>query len=260
MRTRALHERLALPSLVPRTLILALSVLWTSSACEAERRTPEPDITEADTDPPADTVNGPADIDTSLPEVIVTDREVRNGTTAWVGHVVDGDTVNVWVGDFNPKRHTIRLIALAAPECFKAQRSTPDGAGTSCVSDDEIHGYASFVALKEMVEDRRVTLTCDVPPGELCPLDVWNRTLAYLEFDGKDAGVEMTKGGHAFVYVVFPSSKTAEMCAGVYDARERKVGMWALGDESYVIGRMSSDTRSWYNSQHDRRCDEALAN
>jgi endonuclease YncB( thermonuclease family) len=198
------------------------------------------------------------DINLGLPDSGVGDRELRNGVTVWVGHVVDGDTAVVWVGEFAPVRYTIRLVGLAAPECFKDNRSTPDGTGQSCVRDDEIHGLAAFEALKNLVEDKRVKITCEAAPDALCPKDPFGRSLGYMEIDGKDAAIEMAYGGHALSYVTFYSSKRADICAGVYDARRRKVGMWALGTETYVISRMSSETRSWYTALHDKRCDEAM--
>lgn len=236
---------------------LALSI----SACDGgSTPAPEDDADAVSPSDIAETSSGPADIDLSLPDTGPVDRELRSGQTAWVGHVTDGDTLVVWVGDLAPHSHVIRLVGLAAPECFKEQRSTPDGRGNSCVRDDEIHGLAAFEALRDLVEDKRVTVTCEKAPGEVCPKDTYGRSLAYVTIDGKDAAIEMARGGHALSYVTFYSSKRAQICEGVYDARDAKRGMWALGSETFVIGRMNSDTRSWYWSLHDKRCDEAMGN
>ncbi len=207
---------------------------------------------------PEDTSAPLSDINLSLPDTASADKFLRHGAKAWVGHVTDGDTLTVWIGDTAPSRYIVRMVGLAAPECFKEIRQTPDGNGQSCVRDDELDGLAAFEALRDLLENQRVTLTCEAGPGELCPTDPFGRSLAYVEIDGKDAATEMARAGHGFSYVVFPSSKRAAICAAVYAARSAKVGMWALGTEQQVLAGMNDDTRSWYWGMHQSRCDAAL--
>jgi endonuclease YncB( thermonuclease family) len=199
-----------------------------------------------------------SDIDLSLPDSASGDKFLRNGTPAWVGHVTDGDTLTVWIGQTAPARYIVRMVGLAAPECFKESRATPDGHGQSCVRDDELHGLGAFEALRAFAEDRQVVLTCEAAPGALCPTDPFGRSLAYVSVDGVDAATAIARGGHGLSYVVFPSSKRAEICAAVYAARDAKVGMWASGTEQQVLAGMNSDTRSWYYGMHDSRCDAAM--
>lgn len=213
---------------------------------------------DADADTTADVDTTP--IDTALPDLEVTtgDNELRNGVTAWVGHVTDGDTLGVWVGNGPRKLHIVRMLGLAAPECDKKSEQTPDGNRYVCSADQEYYGLASYNELKTLVEDKTVRITCDVAPNAPCEYDPFDRRLAYIEIDGKDAAVEMARRGAAFSYTVFQSSKRAQICAAEYEARAAKRGMWALGSVSQVLARMNSDTRGWYNNHHDSRCDAAL--
>lgn len=250
-------------------VILSLVALfsWVASApaCDGNDSSGR-DTTEADTfDDTQDSTESPdievTPLDTALPDFDVgqVDTELRNGVTAWVGHVTDGDTLGVWVGTpQNRKLHIVRMLGLAAPECNKASRQAPDGERSSCSADDEYYGLASYNELKAMVEDKTVTITCDVAANAPCESDDYKRRLAYVIIDGKDAAVEMARRGAAFSYTSFAASKRGQICAAEYDARSAKRGMWALGSVSQVLARMNASTRNWYNNHHDRRCDEAM--
>jgi endonuclease YncB( thermonuclease family) len=207
---------------------------------------------------PADTVQ----LDTALPfEVANENRDLRNGVRARVGHVVDGDTVQIWVGSTAPRSYSIRMLGLSAPECDKDYRTTPDGNRLVCVSDDEYYGLASYEVLKEMVEDKIVTITCDVAQGQWCDTDPFDRHLAYLVLDdGSDASVEMARAGAGFSFTSFYSSKRADICRAEYQARDAGRGMWILGSLDAVLAGMHADTRGWYRSHHDSRCNEAILN
>jgi endonuclease YncB( thermonuclease family) len=246
----------------PRRLTLAALSL---AACAgdagplAQNDAAPEDVAAADVAAPADEGLAPlSDIDLSLPDSGGGDKFLRHGAKAWVGHVTDGDTLTVWIGETAPARYIVRMVGLAAPECFKDVRATPDGNGQSCVRDDELDGLGAFEALRDLAEGKQVTLTCEAGPGELCPTDPFGRSLAYVEVDGKDAATEMARMGHGFSYVVFPSSKRADICAAVYAARDARRGMWALGSEQQVLAGMNDDTRSWYWGMHDSRCDAAM--
>jgi len=218
------------------------------------------ETTEAPDTPDVQDTEIPPQLDTSLPdiEVTVSDNELRNGVTAWVGHVTDGDTLGVWVGTGPRKLHIVRMLGLAAPECNKSSRQTPDGNRYSCSSDQEYWGLESFNVLKNMVEDKTVTISCDVAPNAPCEYDPFDRRLAYVNIDGKDASTEVARAGAGFSYTVFQASKRGQICEAEYEARSAKRGMWALGSVSQVLAKMNSDTRGWYNSHHDRRCDDAM--
>jgi endonuclease YncB( thermonuclease family) len=232
------------------------------SACDGDASSPTPDVV-ADTEAPADTTP-PADtqpFDTALPNIDVSSndtRDLRNGVLARVGHVTDGDTLQVWVGTTAPKNYVIRMLGLASPECNKDYRQTPDGSRLVCVADDELYGLESYKVLRDLVEGKTVRITCDVGPNEWCETDPFDRRLAYIEIDGKDAATEVARAGAGFAYTVFAASKRGEICAAEFDARAAKRGMWALGTVDQVLAGMSADTRGWYKSHHDRRCNEAM--
>lgn len=202
-----------------------------------------------------------APLDTALPfEVTNENKDLRRGVRARVGHVTDGDTVSVWVGTTAPRNYTIRMLGLAAPECYKDYRSTPDGNRLVCTSDDELYGLASYEALKALVEGVTITVDCEVGDNQWCETDPFDRYLAYLVMDdGRDASVEMARAGAGFAYTVFQSSKRADICRAEYEARDAGRGIWAFGTLDEILARMNNDTRGWYRAHHDNRCNQAIA-
>ena len=199
-------------------------------------------------------------LDTALPfEVAPENKDLRNGIRARVGHVTDGDTLQVWVGTTAPRNYVVRMLGLAAPECFKDFALTPDGNKLVCSGDDELFGLGSYQLLKAMIENKQVIISCDVGPNEWCTQDPFDRYLAYISIDGKDASTEMARAGGGFSYTDFQSSKRADICRAEYEAQDAKRGMWALGTKSQVLAGMHSNTRGWYN-QHDNRCNAAMGN
>lgn len=265
----------------PRQLLTALPFLaMAATACDGnDGNVGETDTTEdtlsdtvadtTDTGTPVDTTP----IDTALPPIDIPqeNKDLRNGTRARIGHVIDGDTVHVWVGTSAPRNYTIRLLGLAAPECKKDYRQTPDGSKLVCTSDDELYGLKSYELMRDLVENKTVTITCDVANGEWCKTDDFDRYLAYLVMDdGKDAAVELARAGGAFSYTSFTASKRGQICRAEYEAQgfingdpskaqsNPKKGMWTLGTLSQVLAGMNGSTRSWYQQHHDSRCKTAM--
>ena len=198
-------------------------------------------------------------LDTALPDLGEVDqnRDLRNGAIARVGHVTDGDTLEVWVGTLAPKSYVIRMKGLSSPECFKDQRQTPDGNRYVCTADDELYGLESYLTLKALIEGKTVRITCDVATGAWCDQDTFDRDLSYVEYEGKDAATEMARAGAGFSYTDFTSSKRAQICQAEYEARNAKRGIWALGSVEQVMAQMSPSTAGWYK-KHDARCDAAI--
>lgn len=198
-------------------------------------------------------------LDTALPDLGEVDqnRDLRNGSIVRVGHVTDGDTLEVWVGTLAPKSYVIRMKGLSSPECFKDQRQTPDGNKYVCTADDELYGLQSYVTLKALIEGKTVRVTCDVATGAWCDQDTFDRYLAYLEYEGKDAATEMARAGAGFSYTDFSSSKRAQICQAEYEARNAARGIWALGSVEQIMAQMNSSTAGWYK-KHDARCDAAI--
>jgi len=243
------------------SLLLALSL---SSGCDDSGGSTTPALdtvenTDGTVDATVDGVEetGPIDVVEDLPPE---HTELFNGTTVTFGHVIDGDTLDVFVGTRTPARYNIRFKGLAAPECIKQSVKTEKfGTRYQCTADDEYYGLASRLALVGMVEGKTGILTCDdVAVGARCPTDVYDRTLAYIEVDVMDIATEMAYVCAAMSYTSFSSSKRAQICEAEYSAIGAKRGMWAAGTVSAVLNMMSQQTQNWYNSNHDTRCDAAL--
>lgn len=237
-------------------IVVLAGLLW--AACE-DQAGPTAEVTEDTTEDAEVAAETIIPLDTALPDLGETDqnRDLRNGAIARVGHVTDGDTLQVWVGSLAPKSYVIRMKGLAAPECTKSLAQTPDGTKEICTADDEFWGLQSYVFMKGLVEGKTVRISCDVSVGAWCDQDVYDRYLAYIEVDGKDAATESAKAGAAFSYTDFASTKRAEICQAEYDAQDAKRGMWASGTIAQVVAKMNSSTQGWYK-KHDSRCDAAI--
>lgn len=217
----------------------------------------EPEDQTSDTQPDADA----SDVEDAPDDFDPGPRELLNGTPVRFGHVVDGDTLDVFVGDQAVKVYTIRLKGLAAPECFKEYVQTENfGRRNQCATDDEYYGVKSREELLDLVTDKEGYLTCDdVAVGEWCPTDPYDRYLAYIEVDGQDIATTMADRGAGFSYTSFYATKRADICAAEYDARGAGRGMWAADpDWTQVVQMMHQQTQNWYFDHHDTRCDEAL--
>lgn len=186
-------------------------------------------------------------------------NQLRNGVTARVEHIVDGDTFDLVVGDAEPRTYTIRMRGLSAPECLKDAIETAWGWRYACDADDELYGLASYQALYGMLHGQTVVVTCDAEPGAWCPTDFYDRYLAYVAVDGVDIATEMARAGAAFSYTDYPASRRGDICAAEYEARAAERGIWALGSLDTIMAGMHQSTQEWYLSAHDARCDAAIA-
>lgn len=235
--------------------------VMTLAACDGYDEARDATATHADTHDTHDTsasdtaeTSGADADEVTAPEM----NQLRNGVTATIAHIVDGDTFDVIVGVAEPRSYTIRMRGLSAPECFKSGMPTEWGWRYACDADDELYGLASYQALYAMLHGKTVVVTCDTAPGLWCPTDVYARYLAYVEVDGLDAATEMTRGGNGFAYTDYASSKRGEICQAEYDARDAQRGIWALGDLDFVLAGMHGSTQAWYREAHDQRCDAAI--
>lgn len=246
--------------MTPRALVTLAGALAQVLACDGEpgdARTSRQDVKDIDDTADAAEVSEVTDGYDGLE--VVDQNQLRNGVTARIAHIVDGDTFDVIVGAAEPRSYTIRMRGLSAPECFKRGFDTEWGWRYACSSDDELWGLASYEALYAMLHGREVWLTCDAEPGAWCPTDLYDRYLAYAEVDGLDAATEMARGGHGFSYTDYGASKRAAICLAEYEARDAGRGMWALGGLEDVLAGMHASTRAWYLEHHDARCDAAIA-
>ena len=185
-------------------------------------------------------------------------RELLNGTPVTIGHIVDGDTLDVLVGDQQFKRYSARLKGINAPECYKEKVSTIYGLRYQCTGDEEFYGLKSLEGLQALAAGKKGYVTCDdVALGEWCPQDDYERYLVYIEIDGKDLATETTRQGNALSYTLFWTYLRAEICSAEFEAQEAHRGMWASGSVDSVISQMSYHTQNWYED-HDWRCYEAI--
>lgn len=247
----------------PSVLSVLSIALLSTAACDGNPSSgTESDATATTTtleDTSTTTTQDTTPLDTALPDIGQNEnKDLRNGITVRIGHIVDGDTFDVWVGTFAPRKYVIRMAGLSAPECLKSFVSDNWGGGQSCSSDDELYGLASYQTLLAMLADKTVTLTCDVGVNEWCKTDDYGRYIAYVAVDGKDAATEMARAGAGFSYVEFAASKRGAICAAEFEAKDAKRGIWALGDLNYILSHMSSYTASWYKRDHDSKCKAAM--
>lgn len=213
--------------------------------------------------PPADTTARPADTAPAVDTLEIPDepRDLVNGAVARVGHIIDGDTLDLLVGETFPNTYTVRLAGINAPECLKKQVNIGNNQWrNACGADDEFYGLAAYQGVVALAAGQRVRVTCDgVASGAWCPTDDFGRYLAYLELDsGDDLATRIAWQGYAWAFTAFASSKRAAICAAEYDARDNDRGMWSAGTVAQVIGQMSPATQNWYNRYHDKDCDKAL--
>lgn len=246
------------------SVLLGLLALASPSACDSSDHPTPGDAADTASDIAEDTA-GPAD--TFIPPY--EPKELTNGAIVRAGHVVDGDTLDVLVGQYNPVAYSVRLLGINSPECSKRDAITSEGVRKACVLSqgarecdawsNEHHSTASYEALKELVEGKELKVSCDgVAVGSWCSTDTFDRHLVYLEVDGKDVSTELARGGNAWSFTAFPSSKRAQICQAEYDARAANVGMWAAGSVSHVLSLMCPETEEWYERYHDKDCDKAL--
>lgn len=178
---------------------------------------------------------------------------LRDGDVRRVGHIIDGDTLDVIVDGRGVK---VRLKGMNTPECDKGPNSSRR---YRCVRDDEGFGLAAYEAAFEIADNATVRITCDnAAEGEECELDPYDRYLAYLEVPCVgDVGQALVERGLAMTFTRYDSEKRADYCAAEYAARAARSGFWEGGTITSMLELMSDGTRSWYRS-HDARCDAAI--
>lgn len=119
------------------------------------------------------TPSGAMSVGTVLPSPMVSPTTASAPATWRVTKVVDGDTVDVVSSAGQQER--IRVIGIDTPEQGEC-------------------GFAeASAALGKMVQSKVVTLV----PGARDDRDRYDRLLRYLDVDGRDAGLELIRGGYA---------------------------------------------------------------
>ncbi len=127
-----------------------------------------------------------------------------------VTRVVDGDTINVTLGD---QKETVRLLGLDTPETHDPRKPV------------QCFGQAASDHTKALLEGKDVRLEPDPINSDR---DKYHRLLRYIYLpDGTLVNAELIRDGYAFAYVIFPLTKLDEFRALEADARNNNRGLWA---------------------------------
>lgn len=134
-------------------------------------------------------------------------------TSATVGHVVDGDTIDLTDGA------RVRLLAVDAPEAGK--RSSTDG--SECGAGEATQGL-----VERLPKGTPIILVRDVGEPDA---DHYKRQLRYVlaQLDGsdwRDVGLDLTEAGLVVVYEQYPTSRTPEYEAAQERAKAAQRGLW----------------------------------
>ena len=127
--------------------------------------------------------------------------------TAYVTRAVDGDTVDVQIGD-----HTdiIRLLGVDTPETHHPTKPV------------QCYGPEAAAYTKAHLEGRRIQLEDDVEPR-----DVYGRRLAYIYVDGHRFNDVLLQQGYARLLVIPPNGSHARtMLAEELAAKRAGKGLW----------------------------------
>lgn len=128
-----------------------------------------------------------------------------------VSRVIDGDTV---VLNINGKDETIRLIGINTPETKDPRKPV------------ECFGYEASSKAKELLENKKVTLT---PDSTQDTRDKYGRLLGYIHTeDGLFFNLEMIKQGYAYEYTYnTPYKYQEDFKQAQNEAQQAKRGLWA---------------------------------
>lgn len=131
------------------------------------------------------------------------------GVSYRVAHVIDGDTIDVFLDASHAER--IRFIGIDTPETVDQRKKI------------QCYGPEASARMKELLTGKYVTL--ETKPDE--DKDDYGRFLRYVILDGKDIGAEMLEEGYAkSLCVAFPHPKCAEYDALEREAKNKKIGRW----------------------------------
>jgi micrococcal nuclease len=129
------------------------------------------------------------------------------GATAYVVRAIDGDTIEVQLGDH---REDVRYIGVDTPETVKP------GTPVQCFGERASHFD------KRLVTHRRVRLVFGVEPR-----DVYGRLLAYVYLGRKFVNAVMVRRGLARTLEIPPNIRFAERFARLQTAAARAGrGLW----------------------------------
>jgi endonuclease YncB( thermonuclease family) len=183
-------------------------------------------------------------------------EHLRASDLGRVGHIVDGDTLDVVVDGV---AHRVRVHGIDSPECEKEAKQVDGVWRNRCIEhpDNDWWGYEAYCELVNLASGAGVRVTCEgAGAGEPCPVDAFDRALAHLGLDdGTDLGGHMLGAGAAWTFTRFACDERAPYCDAEDAAKLEGAGMWSVGVPE-VLARMSADTLQWYQDR-DTRCAQA---
>ena len=129
-----------------------------------------------------------------------------------VAAIVDGDTIDIAIGDGKYDNTRIRLLGVDTPE-------------TKSPKVDEMYFGKEATAYTEKIAlGKNVTVIIDTVSAAR---DKYNRLLAYVEFeDGKTLNETLIANGFGYADLRFQHSRLAEYTALQLQTVKRKVGLW----------------------------------
>jgi micrococcal nuclease len=137
-----------------------------------------------------------------------------------VSHVVDGDTINVTLGN---QKETVRLLGIDTPETHDPRKPV------------QCFGETAAAHTQSLLEGKNVRLEPDPTDSDR---DKYHRLLRYVYLpDGTLVNAELVRDGYAFAYTVFPLVKLDEFRALEAEARDNNRGLWAgcnINDSSQI--------------------------
>ena len=135
---------------------------------------------------------------------------VRADFTAKVLRVVDGDTVHVV--NKAGKKFKVRLTGIDAPE------------------KNQPYGLASTYKLTEMLINKWVLLKSKPNNGNIYSIDIYNRVLAKIIYDGKDINLFQVSSGYAWHFKRYQKQQSPldrELYSEAeLNAQKNKLGLW----------------------------------
>ena len=156
-------------------------------------------------------------------QVKLPDRVYRH--LHWVKSVYDGDTIVLENGQ------RVRLLGVNTPEIESRHRaSEPGGAAAKEWLQNQLHG-------------QKVYLEYDLEKH-----DKYKRLLAHVFLsDGKHINLELLKEGLAFVNIIPPNIRHADLFSQAQQhAENKKLGIWGLPHyQARSLSLISSDDKGW---------------
>ena len=153
----------------------------------------------------------------------------KEGETAKILRIIDGDTLEVQIGT---KKEKVRIIGIDTPEIVDTRT------GVQCF------GKEASSKLKALIGGKTVSLVAN--PAE--DKDIYKRLLRYVEVNGKDIGASIIADGYAYSYRKYPHPRLDTYNALEKKAREGNKGLWGSCSTSSASSKTKSSSSKAMNS------------